>query len=424
MPIRWPPTCAVQRRHARAAADAARGRRRAVRPDRAVYFAVLRPDGSPAGRPRRAAAPRRPTTARATASPTSTTSGRDAARGGAAPGRSRRRTQWSWRRPRGRAARCWSSAAAVLAAAAARRCCCCWLSGCGAPSAASCSRWSRWSARSTRATRSDLTPVPVARDARATWSAWATRSTRCSRASTHGVRAQREFAGNVAHELRTPLAGIRALAEYGLAQKDPAVWREQLAAHRAAARQRASHLVDQLLALALADEAAHGLQRGRCALDALVATAVLRAAAARRRGGGGPGRARPRRSRSTVLGHRGADRRHPGQPDRQRAALRPAGRPAPTPRVTVELQRRGRRAAADGDRQRPRHRRRAVQPRDDAALEQGATARRSWDDSGAGLGLAIVARYVALLGGRLLLGAAPDGPGLRASVWLRRPPTA
>jgi two-component system sensor histidine kinase TctE len=69
-----------------------------------------------------------------------------------------------------------------------------------------------------------------------------------------GLRAQREFSGNVAHELRTPLAGIRAAAEYGLAQNDPQRWREQLLAvlH---SQQRASHLVDQLLALALADEA-------------------------------------------------------------------------------------------------------------------------------------------------------------------------
>jgi two-component system sensor histidine kinase TctE len=68
----------------------------------------------------------------------------------------------------------------------------------------------------------------------------------------HSVRAQREFSGNVAHELRTPLAGIRAQADYGLSHKDPQVWREQLAgiAH---SEERASHLVDQLLALALAE---------------------------------------------------------------------------------------------------------------------------------------------------------------------------
>jgi two-component system, OmpR family, sensor histidine kinase TctE len=89
------------------------------------------------------------------------------------------------------------------------------------------------------------------------------------------VQAQREFSGNVAHELRTPLAGIRALADYGLRHTDPQVWREQLQgiAH---SQERASHLVDQLLALALADEAQQSLVREPVALDVLVGEAVLR----------------------------------------------------------------------------------------------------------------------------------------------------
>ena len=69
-----------------------------------------------------------------------------------------------------------------------------------------------------------------------------------------GIQGQREFTGNVAHELRNPLAGIRALAEYGLRQNDSEVLREQLHAI-AKSEIRASHLIDQLLALALADEA-------------------------------------------------------------------------------------------------------------------------------------------------------------------------
>ena len=89
------------------------------------------------------------------------------------------------------------------------------------------------------------------------------------------VQAQREFSGNVAHELRTPLAGIRALADYGLRHTDPQVWHEQL--HGIAkSQERASHLVDQLLALALADEAHQDLEKTAVSLDALVGEAVLR----------------------------------------------------------------------------------------------------------------------------------------------------
>lgn len=89
------------------------------------------------------------------------------------------------------------------------------------------------------------------------------------------VQAQREFAGNVAHELRTPLAGIRALAAYGLTQPDPAVWRAQLQAVLGS-EARATHLVDQLLALALADESGPGLRLQPVDLAEQVRQAVLR----------------------------------------------------------------------------------------------------------------------------------------------------
>ncbi len=90
-----------------------------------------------------------------------------------------------------------------------------------------------------------------------------------------GMRAQRELSGNVAHELRTPLAGIRALASYGLNQSDPNVWREQLS-RIVTSEARASRMIEQLLALAFAEEEDSAIHVGAVRLDELVREVVLR----------------------------------------------------------------------------------------------------------------------------------------------------
>ncbi|CAN1497478.1 BaeS Signal transduction histidine kinase [Burkholderiaceae bacterium] len=120
----------------------------------------------------------------------------------------------------------------------------------------------------------DLTPVPVSGSTRDVQRLGQAINALLGRIA-FSVRAQREFSGNVAHELRTPLAGIRALADYGLRHPDPKVWREQLAGI-AQSQARASHLVDQLLALALADESHQSLVQQPVFLDVLVREAVLR----------------------------------------------------------------------------------------------------------------------------------------------------
>ena len=230
------------------------------------------------------------------------------------------------------------------------------------------------------------------------------------------IRAQREFSGNVAHELRTPLAGIRALAEYGLSQGRPEVWREQLQAI-VSSQQRASHLVDQLLALALADEAETVLHRTPVALDEVARHVVMQWM--------------PRADAAGVdLGASGLDRPLvvPGNAALVEGllvnlldnALR-HGRAANArrPVVTVELARRspGEPAAGsavlsvidNGPGLAPAERRRLLQ-----RWARGPIAERLGE--GAGLGLAIVARYAELLGARLEFADAPEGSGLRASV--------
>lgn len=233
----------------------------------------------------------------------------------------------------------------------------------------------------------------------------------------HGVQAQREFAGNVAHELRTPLAGIRALADYGMKHPEPAVWHGQLQ-QVVTSVGRASHLVDQLLALALADEGEQALRRERLAPAPLLRQAVLRHLDKADRQG-------------ADIGARGVDA---PEADALRIdadgalvdamldnlidnALRYGGR-----MITLDLA-----AAPDADGDVtlaviddgpgiPESARRALLQR----WSQGADGQKL--GQGAGLGLAIVARYAQLLGARLLLEDAPAPGGLRAALVFRRAP--
>ena len=215
----------------------------------------------------------------------------------------------------------------------------------------------------------------------------------------HSVRAQREFVGNVAHELRTPLAGIRALAEYGLAQHDSTVWREQLA--RVAERQaRASHLIDQLLALALADEARTGLAREPVRLDILAEQTVLRHLARADAHGVDLG-ARGLDERVTVLANEALVE---GILDNLiDNALRYGGRT-----ITVELAGRTLSVIDDGPGI-PLEAQRDLMQR----WAQGPAGQKL--GQGSGLGLSIVARYAELLGAELRLDAA-EPAGLRVSV--------
>ena len=221
------------------------------------------------------------------------------------------------------------------------------------------------------------------------------------------VTAQREFAGNVAHELRTPLASIRAQADYALARTDPAVWREQL--HGIArGQERASHLVEQLLGLALADEAKGSLKLVPIAINEVARGVLLRYL--------------PKADAAGVdLGGEGLDEPAVVQAD---AALLEG--------ILVNLLDNALRYGV------------AEQPQVTVAVQQSANAvslsvidngpgltqveteqlRQRWVvgraghrlGEGAGLGLAIVSRYAELLGAQFSLGAAPGGHGLQATV--------
>ncbi|WP_019560339.1 MULTISPECIES: HAMP domain-containing histidine kinase [Caldimonas] len=84
------------------------------------------------------------------------------------------------------------------------------------------------------------------------------------------VSTQRRFISNAAHQLRTPLAGLKSQVELALAEaQDPALRTRLQRVHESATR--AAHLVGQLLVLARAEpESAAALGRRRFDLDRLV----------------------------------------------------------------------------------------------------------------------------------------------------------
>ncbi|RZJ56481.1 MAG: HAMP domain-containing histidine kinase, partial [Acidovorax sp.] len=201
-------------------------------------------------------------------------------------------------------------------------------------------------------------------------------------------------------------------AAHALAHSDPAVWRSELEGI-AAAEQRASRTVDQLLALARATEGGIALALQPLALNTAVREVVLRYL--------------PRADALGVdLGAEGLDHAVAVQANLALVegilnnlldnALR-YGRGQP-PRITVSLHTEAAHAVlcvADNG--------------PGVGLDLAGQLQQRWAQGGpglqlgqgAGLGLSIVARYAQLMGGRLELGdadAGAHGAGLAARVWL------
>ena len=233
------------------------------------------------------------------------------------------------------------------------------------------------------------------------------------------LTAQREFAGNIAHELRTPLAAIRAQADYALTHAEPAVWHQQLS-RIAQGEQRASHLIDQLLALALADEARTSLTLEPVALNELARDVLLRFL--------------PKADAAGVdLGGEGLDDTVMVQANTALLegllgnllgnALRygTADQPCVTVSVSVQDEAQGRFAmlsVIDNGPGLPQAASQNLLQRwvRGKASESPNAAQSASAAAGVGLGLAIVGRYAELLGARVTFAPAESGQGLKASV--------
>ena len=217
---------------------------------------------------------------------------------------------------------------------------------------------------------------------------------------------------NVAHELRNPLAGIRALVDYGLGQDDPAVWRQQLCSI-ATSQQRASRLIDQLLALALADEGHEGLPLQPVQMDEVVRDCILQflpRADAARMDLGAVGLDVSVRALGRIELVEGVVN---NLVDNALRYARPAD--GSEGRITVELRQEADQVVLSVTDTGP-----GIEPRSpERSLPRWShRSPRVHSGAGAGLGLAIVSRYAVLLGGFLSLSESPSGGGLCAKVTL------
>lgn len=97
----------------------------------------------------------------------------------------------------------------------------------------------------------DLAPLQLASAPRELWSLASALNTLLA-AVQNNVATQKRFIGDAAHQLRTPLAGLKSQTEIALQSvQDPALYARLLRVHESATR--SAHLVNQLLTLARAE---------------------------------------------------------------------------------------------------------------------------------------------------------------------------
>lgn len=212
---------------------------------------------------------------------------------------------------------------------------------------------------------------------------------------------ERRFTSHAAHEMRTPMAAIRAQAEVARDTRDPQA--RDAALHRVIeACDRAARLVEQLLMLARVDEAGTGASHVWCRLDDItrrvlaeqVPWALGRGVALELEAVEAPVRGDPVLLEVLVRNLVDNAVRH-GGPGSVRVFVVSTARGA---RLDVEDSGPG---VADGEVQRLGQR-----------FYRAASAR----GSGSGLGLSIVGRIVELHGAVLRFGRNKDGAGMRIEV--------